>query len=559
MSNLGLASLLLAACSAPLLADDVFRVSLTNAGGQANGNSGFVTFSADGRYAAFDSSASNLVTGDTNFGNDIFVRDRQLGTTKRVSLSSSGAQGDWDSYCPMISADGRYVLFSSYASNLVPNDFNNTVDVFLRDLVTNTTEMLSIDSNGVHGNGASFLPTGSADMRYVVFVSDATNLDPADTNGVDDIFVRDRVAQTTTRITYGPGGIQSDGNSIYPILAADGRYVTFSSYATNLVVGDVNGFGDVFRCDLQTGVIELASLTNSGALGLGNSEGIGLNLISSDGRFILFASTAPNLVANDNNAQTDVFVRDMTLQTTVRASVGVTGQELDLDSLWAAISDDGRYVAFESNATNVGTIDPANSDVFLRDLAANTTTLVSASAAGVGGNQSSFAPTMTPDGRHIGFNTYASNLITGDTNFLADVYVRSRCFVEFTQLGAGTVGSGGFHPNLAGVEGACAQGFSIEHTLSLGGTAAILFIGTSESAQNILGGTFFVNLAAHYVAIPFTMPGAAGVPGVGSLTFANIDLAPFEGSTLVLQLAAVDPAGVGGGTLSNGLRIVIDA
>lgn len=559
MSNLGPVSLILAVCAAPALADDLFRISIGNGGNQANGPSGFVTFSADGRYAAFDSQASNLVAGDTNLANDIFVRDRQLGTTKRVNLGTAGAQGDFDSYCPMISDDGRYVLFSSYATNLVPNDLNNTVDVFLRDLVTNTTEMLSVDSNGVHGNGASFLPTGSADMRYVVFVSDATNLDPADGNGVDDIFLRDRLTQTTTRITYGPGGIESDGHSNYPILAADGRYVSFSSYATNLVIGDINGFGDVFRCDLQTGSIQIASLTHTGALGLGHSEGVGLDLISADGRFLLFASTAPNLVANDLNGETDVFVRDMTLQTTVRASVGVAGQELDLDSLWAAISDDGRYVAFESDASNVGTNDPASSDVFLRDLVANTTTLVSASAGGVGGNQSSYAPTMTPDGRHVGFFTYASNLIAGDSNFLPDVYVRSRCFVEFTMLGGGTVGSGGFTPLLAGDEGACASGYSLALSETLGGAPALWFIGTGELQQNLFGGSFFVNLAAPYVAIPFVTPGAAGVPGAGAFTLATPDVSPFEGATLVLQVITADPNGIGGAALSDGLRIRIDA
>lgn len=552
--------LLLVLAVPPLvLADDVKRISIGNTTAQPNGASGFATFSADGRYAAFDSRATNLVIGDTNSWNDVFVRDRVLGTTVRASVSSAGVQGNGESYCPMISADGRYVLFSSLASNLVPGDINFGYDVFVRDLAAGTTEIVSVNDQGQIGNGSSYLPTGSADMRYVTFVSDAMNLDPNDTNFYDDVFVRDRVTQTTVRINLGPGGAQSDASALFPVISGDGRYVVYSSLATNLVLADFNGFEDVFRFDRQTGITEIVSLTNSGAPGLGHSEDVGINVVSPDGRFVVFASTAPNLVPGDNNGETDVFVRDMLLGTTLRASVGVTGQELDADSVWAGISADGRYVAFESDAGNVGTNDVAFSDVFLRDLVMGTTELVSASAGNTAGNQDSYSPCLTPDARHIAFNSFASNLIVGDTNFLPDVYVRSRCFVEFEILGAGTVGSGGFAPLLSGTSGACKNGFAIESNGVLGATAGIFFVGTTQLAQPLVGGVFFISLVAPNVAIPFVFPGAPGVPGAGASTFAPTDASSLEGTTLLLQFAAVDPLGIGGAVLSNGLRFVVDS
>jgi len=194
----------------------------------------------------FESDASNLVPGDTNGRYDIFLRDRQTDTTTRLSVSSAGTQGNDSSLAPSISADGRYVVFESDASNLVPGDTNGRYDIFLRDRQTGTTTRLNVSSTGTQGNGVSGRPSISADGRYVAFNSDASNLVPGDTNGRNDIFLRDRQTGTTTRLSVSSTGVQGDGHSYDPFISADGRYVAFNSHATTLVPGDTNGKQDIF-------------------------------------------------------------------------------------------------------------------------------------------------------------------------------------------------------------------------------------------------------------------------------------------------------------------------
>jgi len=211
---------------------------------------GPVAISADGRYVAFSSSATNLVAGDTMGG--VFVRDRVKGTTTRVSVSTQGAPAFGAE--PAISADGRYVAFGSGASNLVAGDTNGIVDVFVRDRVAGTTTRVNISTRGAQTAHTdpdtmledSELPTISADGRYVAFLSGAGNLVDCDTNGIVDVFVRDRVRGTTTRVSVATRGAQANQRSSEPAISANGRYVAFSSDASNLVRGDTNGSSDVF-------------------------------------------------------------------------------------------------------------------------------------------------------------------------------------------------------------------------------------------------------------------------------------------------------------------------
>jgi archaellum component FlaF (FlaF/FlaG flagellin family) len=205
--------------------------------------------SANGLYVAYESSATNLVPGDVNGLKDIFVRDLQSGTTELVSLATGGAQGNGFSDYPSISADGRYVAFESTASNLAPGDTNTLPDLFVRDRQNGTTELVSVDSGGVQGNNVSEGPAISADGRYVAFQSDATNLVPGDTNSVTDVFLRDRQAGTTERVSVDSGGVQGNHISYLASISGDGRYVGFGSYSSNLVSGDTNGFQDVFVRD----------------------------------------------------------------------------------------------------------------------------------------------------------------------------------------------------------------------------------------------------------------------------------------------------------------------
>jgi len=227
------------------------RVSVDSAGTQSNGASFFPVISADGRLVTFASSASNLVPGDTNGAKDIFVHDLTTGQTVRVSVNSAGTQSNGASFFPVISADGQSVAFESLATNLVPGDTNGVRDIFVHDLTTRQTVRVSADSAGIQGNGSSSSPSLSADGQLVAFASDATNLVPGDTNGVKDIFVRDLTTGQTARVSVDSAGIEGNGDSFFPSLAANERLVAFDSFATNLVPGDTNGAEDIFVHDFR--------------------------------------------------------------------------------------------------------------------------------------------------------------------------------------------------------------------------------------------------------------------------------------------------------------------
>ena len=298
------------------------RVSISSAEVQGNAASIFPSISADGRYVAFASVASNLVANDTNGTTDVFVRDRQAGTTRRVSISSTGTQGNGGSYYPSISADGRYVAFESDATNLVASDTNGTTDIFVRDRQAGTTRRVSISSAELQGNGGSYYPSISADGRYVAFDSDATNLVANDTNGTRDVFVRDRQAGTTTRVSISSAELQGNSYSYAPSISADGRYVAFQSDATNLVANDTNGTSTSSCATAEPGTTRRVSISSAGTQGNGNSDSPS---ISADGRYVAFHSDATNLVADDTNGASDVFVRDRQAGTTTRVCVSSRG------------------------------------------------------------------------------------------------------------------------------------------------------------------------------------------------------------------------------------------
>ncbi|MEG4046529.1 calcium-binding protein [Microcoleus sp. Pol17_C1] len=404
----------------------ITRVSVDSAGNQANNGSGDPSISGDGRFVAFASRAPNLVPGDSNASLDIFVRDLLTNTTTRVSVDAAGNPGNGESYVPSISGDGRFVVFASDAANLVPGDTNGSRDIFVRDTRSNTTTRLSVDSAGNQGNGISNPPLSkpsiSADGRFVAFVSTASNLVPGDTNIRDDIFVRDTLANTTTRVSVDSAGNQGNNNSISTSISADGRFVAFSSDATNLVPGDTNSSTDIFVRDLLTNTITRASVDSAGNQGNGLS---GFPSISADGRFVAFSSIAANLVPGDTNNNTDIFVRDLSTNTTTRVSVNSAGNQANNNSFAiASISDDGRFVAFNSAATNLVPGDTNGSrDIFVRDTRANTTTRVSVDSAGNQGNDISFSTSISTNGRFVVFDSSASNLVPGDTNNTTDIFV----------------------------------------------------------------------------------------------------------------------------------------
>ena len=361
------------------------RVSVASDGSEANGDSGLPAMSSDGRFVVFGSVASNLFSGDSNGSEDIFVRDTCRGapagctpSTARVSVASDGSQANGDSFNQEISADGRFIAFESSATNLVSGDTNGVDDVFLRDTCvgasgcTPSTIRISVASDGGEGNGFSFDPFLSADGRFVVFDSSTTNLVPGDTNGVDDIFVRDTCigasscTPSTFQVSVDSAGAQGNDASFLPKISGNGRFVVFTSFASNLVANDTNNGHDVFLRDTCFG--ESGSCTPStvrvsvdsgGNQADAPSGGPATNgaAICADGRLIAFGSRATNLVSGDTNGTFDIFVRDTCVGVsgctlaTLRISVAGDGTESSVRSDGPAITADGRFVVFHSVST----------------------------------------------------------------------------------------------------------------------------------------------------------------------------------------------------------------
>lgn len=326
------------------------RVSVASDGTQGDDFSLTPTLSADGRYVGFGSGATNLVPGDTNRETDAFVHDRTTGVTERVSVAFDGTQANGLSSAPSLSSDGRYAVFNSEADNLVAGDTNDTTDVFLRDRKTGTTVRVSGAADGTPGNGPSREQTVSADGRYVAYQSTADNLVAGDTDGTADVFVFDRLTGTTTLVD-GP-----DGANTAPRISGDGGTVAFDNDWR------------LFVHDLRTGKNERVDVAGDGTPG---DQWSFAPSLSADGTKVAFYSYAANLAPGDANGQVDVFVRDRKGGTTIRVSDGPEKAGGDGSSALPALSGNGRYVAFESTSANlVGDDTNRHSDIFVHDLVA---------------------------------------------------------------------------------------------------------------------------------------------------------------------------------------------
>jgi len=406
---------------------------ITRAGGaQGNGDSdlGFA-LNSTGQFVAFSSQASNLLVGDTNSTYDVFLFNRQTGATTResVGLGVPPLQADGASTFPSISADGRYVAFESLAENLVGpgQDTNLRSDIFVRDRTLAVTERASVALGGfpTQPDGDSNKPSISADGRYVAFFSFATNLVAGDTNGAADVFLFDRqLAAPTQRVSVGAGGVQGDGASVVfgQAVSNDGTRVAFESAATNLVAGDGNGAKDVFVW--TSGTTALVSV-NSAGTGPGNGESR-VSAISGNGRYVVFESDATDLVASDNNGVTDIFVRDLTAGTTTRVSVGAGGAQANGASFAlgsTTISDDGSFIVFESDASNLVTGDTNGvGDVFVRDTVSGTTTRLSITSASGQPTTVSTEGAVSRDGTTAAFVSFGTEFVTDNPSGFTNVY-----------------------------------------------------------------------------------------------------------------------------------------
>lgn len=403
---------------------------------QADANSSFPSISADGRYIAFRSDATNLVSGTTNGAAGIYVKDRQTGSTIRVSVNNDGSQSSRDAVNPVISANGRMIAFESSADNLVPGTAankctpisgtsSNCQDVFVRDLDSGTTSLVSAGSGGVRGNQDSGSPVISTDGRFVAFRSAASDLDPEDTNEKADIFLKDTRLGTIQRVSVSASGKYGNDESSRPAISADGRVVAFRSAADNLVPGDTNGKPDVFVKEMQSGTITLVS---AGAVGGPANGGSGDSVveISGDGRWVVFESEASNLVPDDTNGKRDIFLKDIQTGAVTRVSTSTDGEEGSQDSYKSAgVSADGLRVAFQSDAPDLVAGEMGNkSNIFIRDLKTGNVELVSTSSSGAAGNGDSDAVSVSADGLWVAFESAAANLISDDTNKKKDIFLR---------------------------------------------------------------------------------------------------------------------------------------
>ena len=392
--------------------------------------------SDDGRYVAFSSRASNLVPGDDNDFFDVFVFDRQTGDIELVSAIPSGAPAGVSAGLDM-SADGRFVAFVSDSEDLVPGDANGTYDVFVRDRQTGSTELVSTATDGTQGNWGALYPALSADGRHVAFTSHATTLAPGDANGTNgDIFVRDRQTGEVELVSVSSEEVQGNDESLMPAISADGQIVAFESWATNLVPNDVNGAfearqgRDIFVRDRGSGTTVRASAATDGRGANGWSQ---FADVSADGRFVVFRSWATNLVPQDQNFALDVFVHDLENRTTERVSVSGAGGEGDGGNLANAvyampsISGDGRHVAFANESTDLVPGDGnAAYDVFVHDRLLRLTEAISVTPQGATGAGWSSHPAISSDGRWVAFPSGAPDLVAGDANGVADLFVRDR-------------------------------------------------------------------------------------------------------------------------------------
>jgi Tol biopolymer transport system component len=395
-------------------------VSVDSQGNQADYGGWYPDISWDGNFVTFESDATDLVP-DSNGYYHIYIHNTVTGATEAVSVNTSGALANSDSYFASISADGRYVAFESFATDLIsPPPVTMMYQAYVRDMVSETTELVSINNSGDPANGYVDTMDINADGRYVAFLSNATNIytGPGITN-IGSVYIHDRDTDTTELVSVNSSGEFPDGESYGGHMSADGRYVTFDSYATDLVSPPItNTPGLVYVRDRNTDTTELVSINNSGDPANNYSE---WPSISADGRYVAFRSDATNLVSGVTGAQ--VYVHDRTAESTEVVSVNSSGTPGNGYSTEPKISPDGRYVAFHSWATNLVSDDTNNKvDVFVHDRTTGETIRVSEGVNGLEGNDGGYTGAIS-NTLLIAFDSWASNLVSGDTNGYSDVFV----------------------------------------------------------------------------------------------------------------------------------------
>jgi len=551
-ASLSVLSLFAILVPAPILAQVTTRVSVDSAGTEGNGSSERSRISANGRFVMLVSYATDLVANDGNGTWDVFVHDRDTAATECVSLDPSGATANGASgtfyELPAISSDGRFVAFTSDATNLIPGNSTSGTQVFVRDRETGLIEIVSVDAAGVEGDGFSDSPSISADGRFVAFESTSTNLAVGDTNGVSDVFVHDRGTGSTDRVSLDPSGGSGNGESGTPAISPDGQVVAFSSAASNLVASDTNGFWDAFVYDCRTATIERTSVDTSGAEGNGPSYA---GPTSANGQIVSIVSLASNLVSGDTNRVHDVFMRDRSAGTTERVSIDSGGVEGDGGSLCPSLSADGDVIAFASFATNLVAGDTNRTwDVFIHDRGTSSTLRATVDLGGGQADSGGDLPNLSADGGTVSYTSLSSDLVTADTNGVRDVFVRDAHVAIWCNYDSGVAGTHGVPSLTPSANPVIGATITVDLSNSLGSPTVGLFVlGPQRAKIPTHGGELLVDPSL-IVPISFSF-------GSDSFHGTIPSSVVWCGVTLDLQGVELDPGAVAGVSFSPGLELVI--
>lgn len=389
--------------------------------------------SASGRWIAFESKSTNLLETEGDFSNDIYLYDARKDLTLQVSRVEGGGDPSLSCTRPAIAGSGRFVAYDSADTQIVTPDVANTSEVFLFDRKKKITERISVSSEGEAVSGHSSAAAVSKSGRHVAFESTSTQLVPGDSNNKRDIFLRDRKKRTTTRLSLASDGGQADQDCVAPAISGNGRFVAFTTRAA-LVPEDTNGFEDVYVVDAKKHTIVRASVASDGSQGeqikgatLPPRSGPDIS-ISANGRYLAFRSDAMNLVAEANTGGADIFLRDLKKGSTILVSKNSEGEAGNSASVLPAISPEGRVVAFQSYATNLVPGDAnGKQDVFVRDVKKGQTARVSLGPDAVEANDVSTLASVSARGKWVGFESEATNLLAGeDGNARKDVFLLRR-------------------------------------------------------------------------------------------------------------------------------------
>lgn len=396
---------------------DTYRASVTSDSIQLSSGSTWPGISGNGRYITFSTAAAELDGSSRN--RQLYRHDVISGETRMISRSSINQPGNGETlFASTMNYEGNLIAFMSYATNLGEGTTNDIGQLYVHDVDLGETRIVSSNSRGETGNHRSEMPRLSADGKFLAFYSSASNLVDQDTNGRADIFLKNLESGETRIVSRGPFG-ESNAGSLDVAISGNGDVVAFISHASNLVADDTNGHPDAFVYYTDTGTVERISVATDGSQADNRSTSVA---VSANGRYVAFRSDATNLVDNDEPGTRDVFIRDLKLGTTVRATEHANGDGFKGMVISMDISADGRYVLFESNALDEFQAPSSGAKLFVKDMVIGDIRQVDIGLDGTSYQYSSQS-VMSHDGEHIAYVSAVDNLVSDDTNALPDVFV----------------------------------------------------------------------------------------------------------------------------------------